>query len=71
MNKLIIGHNVSFDRSKIVEEYSTASKNMFMDTMAMHNSTHGLNTDQRMLYLKKNFESIQQVDIFFYNNSRH
>ena len=57
-NKVIIGHNVAFDRSKLREEYETKkSGNIFIDTMSMHNATHGLMNEQRVQYKRTNFDS--------------
>ena len=50
----VTGHNVSFDRSKISEEYNEIeSGNLFLDTMSLHISTHGMTTDQRLQYKMK------------------
>ena len=57
-NKVIIGHNVAFDRSKLREEYEAKKTgNIFIDTMSMHNATHGLMSEQRVQYKRKNFDS--------------
>ncbi|XP_014609662.1 PREDICTED: DNA polymerase subunit gamma-1, mitochondrial [Polistes canadensis] len=48
--KIIIGHNVSYDRMKIKEQYwlnSTATR--FIDTMSMHICVSGLNSYQRTI----------------------
>ncbi|XP_012268199.2 DNA polymerase subunit gamma-1, mitochondrial [Athalia rosae] len=48
--KVIIGHNVSYDRSKIKEQYwlnSTATR--FVDTMSMHICISGVTSYQRAL----------------------
>lgn len=52
--KLIIGHNVSYDRARIKEQYwlnSTGTR--FIDTMSMHVCISGINSFQRAL-LKSN-----------------
>ena len=57
-NKLIMGHNTPFDRSKLAEEYEfEKSGNRFLDTMSMHRATHGLTTDQRNLFNRTEFDS--------------
>ena len=56
----MIGHNVSFDRSKISEEYNEIeSGNIFLDTMSLHISTHGMTTDQRVQYKMKSESKYQ------------
>ena len=50
--KLIIGHNVSFDRAKLLEEYSieNEAENRFLCTMALHSAVAGLSSHQRNEY---------------------
>ena len=58
----MIGHNVSFDRSKISEEYNEIeSGNTFLDTMSLHISTHGMTTDQRVQYKMKSENKYQFI----------
>ncbi|KAI7871425.1 DNA polymerase family A-domain-containing protein [Spinellus fusiger] len=46
--KLIIGHNVGYDRARIAEEYSLTSSNLrFLDTMSLHIAVAGLCSQQR------------------------
>ncbi|KAM9375873.1 DNA polymerase subunit gamma-1 isoform 2-T3 [Pholidichthys leucotaenia] len=50
--RLIVGHNVSFDRSHIKEQYLIkGSKMCFMDTMSLHMAISGLTAFQRMLWM--------------------
>ncbi|EEB07564.1 DNA polymerase [Schizosaccharomyces japonicus yFS275] len=50
---LIIGHNISFDRKRILNEYSLqGSNNFFLDTMSLHIATHGMCSRQRPTWLK-------------------
>ncbi|TKS73276.1 DNA polymerase subunit gamma-1 [Collichthys lucidus] len=50
--KLIVGHNVSFDRSFIKEQYLLkGSKVRFMDTMSLHMAISGLTGFQRTLWM--------------------
>ncbi|XP_042351656.1 DNA polymerase subunit gamma-1 isoform X2 [Plectropomus leopardus] len=52
MEKLIVGHNVSFDRSYIKEQYLLkGSKVRFMDTMSLHMAISGLTGFQRTLWM--------------------
>lgn len=49
---LIVGHNVSFDRSYIKEQYLLkGSKARFMDTMSLHMAISGLTGFQRTLWM--------------------
>ncbi|XP_076462346.1 DNA polymerase subunit gamma-1-like [Babylonia areolata] len=49
--RLVIGHNVSFDRSFVKEQYLIqGSRVRFMDTMSMHIAICGLTSFQRILY---------------------
>ncbi|XP_053175066.1 DNA polymerase subunit gamma-1 [Scomber japonicus] len=51
-NRLIVGHNVSFDRSYIKEQYLIkGSKVRFMDTMSLHMAISGLTGFQRTLWM--------------------
>ncbi|XP_030281150.1 DNA polymerase subunit gamma-1 [Sparus aurata] len=50
--RLIVGHNVSFDRSFIKEQYLLkGSKARFMDTMSLHMAISGLTGFQRTLWM--------------------
>ncbi|XP_055336011.1 DNA polymerase subunit gamma-1-like isoform X2 [Paramacrobiotus metropolitanus] len=51
--RLVIGHNVAFDRSYIMEQYlQHGSKMRFLDTMSLHIALAGFTTAQRGLFLK-------------------
>ena len=53
-HKLIIGHNVSYDRARIEEEYNFEKSNFnFLDTLSLHMSVAGFCNAQRSLYLQK------------------
>ncbi|XP_030586921.1 DNA polymerase subunit gamma-1 [Archocentrus centrarchus] len=50
--RLIVGHNVSFDRAHIKEQYLLkGSKVRFMDTMSLHMAISGLTGFQRTLWM--------------------
>nr|XP_046248913.1 DNA polymerase subunit gamma-1 [Scatophagus argus]XP_046248914.1 DNA polymerase subunit gamma-1 [Scatophagus argus]XP_046248916.1 DNA polymerase subunit gamma-1 [Scatophagus argus] len=50
--RLIVGHNVSFDRAYIKEQYLLkGSKMRFMDTMSLHMAISGLTGFQRTLWM--------------------
>ncbi|KAG8735072.1 DNA-directed DNA polymerase gamma mip1 [Ceratobasidium sp. 414] len=47
-HRIIVGHNVSYDRARILEEYSLqGTKNRFLDTMALHIAVNGISSGQR------------------------
>ncbi|KAL4228151.1 hypothetical protein ACF0H5_013584 [Mactra antiquata] len=49
--RLVIGHNVAFDRSFVKEQYLIKkSRTRFMDTMSLHIAVCGLTNFQRVLY---------------------
>ncbi|KAF8061628.1 DNA polymerase family A-domain-containing protein [Lyophyllum atratum] len=51
--KVIVGHNVSYDRGRILEEYSLEpTKNRFIDTMALHVAVKGISSHQRPAWMK-------------------
>ncbi|VDP02173.1 unnamed protein product [Soboliphyme baturini] len=50
--RIVVGHNVSFDRSYVREQYFLkGSKLRFWDTMSMHIAICGLAGDQRTLFM--------------------
>ncbi|KAM6961340.1 DNA polymerase subunit gamma-1 [Aplochiton taeniatus] len=63
--RLIVGHNVSFDRGYIKEQYLLkGSKARFLDTMSLHMAISGLTGFQRMLWMASKHgkrQGIQQV----------
>jgi len=51
--KVVVGHNVSYDRCRIFEEYNLeATKNRFIDTMALHVAVKGISSHQRPAWMK-------------------
>lgn len=51
--RIIIGHNIGYDRARIMEEYSLEkSKFAFLDTMSLHVATNGMCSRQRPTWLK-------------------
>lgn len=53
--RVILGHNVSYDRARILEEYNLKqSKAFFLDTMSLHVAISGLCSNQRPLWHKHN-----------------
>ncbi|KAF7487784.1 DNA polymerase subunit gamma-1 [Sarcoptes scabiei] len=51
--RLIVGHNVSFDRSFIKEQYLIENdRTRFLDTMSLHICVAGLNQEQKILAMR-------------------
>ncbi|KAK4505668.1 hypothetical protein PRZ48_003633 [Zasmidium cellare] len=51
--RIIVGHNISYDRARVAEEYSLEqSKNFFMDTMSLHVAVNGMCSRQRPTWVK-------------------
>jgi DNA polymerase gamma 1 len=64
VHRVIVGHNVSFDRGRILEEYNLeASQTRFLDTMALHVAVQGISSHQRpawMAYRKSKLKEQKQ-----------
>lgn len=51
--RLLIGHNVGYDRARIQDEYSLERSNIrFLDTMSLHVATRGISSPQRGAWIK-------------------
>lgn len=51
--KMVIGHNVCYDRKRIKDEYHLEKSNsFFLDTMSLHVATNGMCSHQRPAWLK-------------------
>ncbi|KAF9969502.1 DNA-directed DNA polymerase gamma mip1 [Actinomortierella ambigua] len=51
--KILIGHNVGYDRARVLEEYSMEQNRIrYLDTMSLHIAVSGLCTQQRPSWLK-------------------
>ncbi|SCU96353.1 LAMI_0F06260g1_1 [Lachancea mirantina] len=51
--KLVIGHNVGYDRARVLEEYNLQeSKAFFLDTMSLHVASSGMCARQRPRWVK-------------------
>lgn len=56
-SRIVVGHNVSFDRAKIKEQYWLDRTGVrFMDTMSMHTCVSGVTSYQRTVLKAKNKE---------------
>ncbi|KAI0667216.1 gamma DNA-directed DNA polymerase [Trametes maxima] len=51
--RVVVGHNVSYDRIRVREEYSiSATQTRFIDTMALHIAVKGISSHQRPAWMK-------------------
>jgi DNA polymerase gamma 1 len=51
--RVIVGHNIGYDRARIAEEYDIKqSKNNFLDTMSLHVAVNGMCSRQRPTWMK-------------------
>ncbi|AEO68907.1 6b24ffb5-f1ef-44ac-b9ce-b267213b625d [Thermothielavioides terrestris] len=51
--RVIVGHNVGFDRARILEEYALQqTRNSFLDTMSLHVAVNGMCSQQRPTWMK-------------------
>lgn len=63
-NRLVVGHNVGYDRARVLEEYDLAqSRTAFLDTMSLHVAVNGMCSQQRPTWMKhkKNRELRERV----------
>jgi DNA polymerase gamma 1 len=52
-SRVIVGHNIGYDRARIAEEYDIRqSKNAFVDTMSLHVASNGMCSRQRPSWMK-------------------
>lgn len=57
--RIIVGHNIGYDRARILEEYELKqTRNAFLDTMSLHVAVNGMCSQQRPTWMrhKKNRE---------------
>ncbi|KAK5085695.1 DNA-directed DNA polymerase gamma mip1 [Lithohypha guttulata] len=51
--RIIVGHNIGYDRARIKEEYDlNQSRNFFLDTMSFHVAVNGMCSRQRPTWMK-------------------
>jgi len=51
--RIVIGHNIGYDRARVAEEYDVKqSKNFFLDTMSLHVAVNGMCSRQRPTWMK-------------------
>ena len=57
--RVVIGHNVGYDRARCREQYGLAqSKTRFVDTMSLHIAVSGMTSGQRTLKVKSKSASV-------------
>lgn len=62
--RIVVGHNIGFDRARVLEEYSLQqSKNFFVDTMSLHVAVNGMCSQQRPTWMrhKKNKDLRERI----------
>lgn len=51
--RIIVGHNIGYDRARVAEEYDVRqSKNFFLDTMSLHVAVNGMCSRQRPTWMR-------------------
>jgi DNA polymerase gamma 1 len=52
-DRIVVGHNIGYDRARILEEYDLKqSRNAFLDTMSLHVAVNGMCSQQRPTWMK-------------------
>ncbi|RYP87135.1 hypothetical protein DL769_000594 [Monosporascus sp. CRB-8-3] len=52
-DRIIVGHNIGYDRARIFEEYDLKqTRNSFLDTMSLHVAVNGMCSQQRPTWMK-------------------
>ena len=52
-SRIIVGHNIGYDRARVLEEYDVKqSRNFFMDTMSLHVAVNGMCSQQRPTWMR-------------------
>ncbi|KAH8674113.1 DNA polymerase gamma [Xylariales sp. PMI_506] len=52
-DRIIVGHNIGYDRARVLEEYDLKqTRNSFLDTMSLHVSVNGMCSQQRPTWMK-------------------
>ncbi|KAG5925335.1 DNA-directed DNA polymerase gamma mip1 [Claviceps africana] len=62
--RVIVGHNIGYDRARVLEEYDIKqSRNAFLDTMSLHVAVNGMCSRQRPTWMrhKKNRELRERI----------
>ncbi|EER25097.1 DNA polymerase gamma, putative [Coccidioides posadasii C735 delta SOWgp] len=63
-SRIVVGHNIGYDRARILEEYDLQqSRNFFLDTMSLHVAVNGMCSQQRPTWMrhKKNRDLREKI----------
>lgn len=61
--RLVIGHNVGYDRARVLEEYDlTRTSTRWLDTLSFHVATRGITSVQRPAWLKHRKQKKEKLD---------
>ncbi|KAH7887225.1 DNA polymerase family A-domain-containing protein [Phlebopus sp. FC_14] len=61
--RVVVGHNVSYDRQRILEEYTlTGTQTRFLDTMSLHVAVNGISSHQRPAWMKYRKDRAVQLE---------
>ncbi|KAJ5312570.1 hypothetical protein N7508_003400 [Penicillium antarcticum] len=51
--RVVVGHNIGYDRARVLEEYDMKqSRNFFLDTMSLHVAVNGMCSQQRPTWMR-------------------
>jgi DNA polymerase gamma 1 len=51
--RIIVGHNIGYDRARVLEEYGMEqTRNFFLDTMSLHVAVNGMCSQQRPTWMR-------------------
>lgn len=52
-SRIVIGHNIGYDRARVLEEYDIKqTRNFFVDTMSLHVAVNGMCSQQRPTWMR-------------------
>lgn len=52
-DRIVVGHNIGYDRARILEEYDLKqTRNCYLDTMSLHVAVNGMCSQQRPTWMK-------------------
>ena len=52
-SRIVVGHNIGYDRARVLEEYNVRqTRNFFLDTMSLHVAVNGMCSRQRPTWMK-------------------
>lgn len=52
-SRIVVGHNIGYDRARVLEEYDMEqTRNFFLDTMSLHVAVNGMCSQQRPTWMR-------------------